>query len=63
MSAEIGQIFQEVDPEILAHLPKSFQMFYSIQKEAVDEVKKILENVRAGNTTIENEIMRLRRVN
>ncbi len=54
MSAEIPQ-FQEIDPEILSRMPKSFQLFYEIQQEAVAEVKQILEDVEAGKTTLEEE--------
>jgi vacuolar-type H+-ATPase subunit E/Vma4 len=36
-------------------MPESFQLFYQIQQEAAEEVRQILENVKAGKTTIEEE--------
>jgi vacuolar-type H+-ATPase subunit E/Vma4 len=36
-------------------MPESFQLFYQIQQEAEEEVRQIIENVKAGKTTIEAE--------
>ncbi|MDY0387250.1 hypothetical protein SDC9_110919 [bioreactor metagenome] len=44
-----------IDPEILSRMPESFQLFYQIQQEAAEEVRQILENVKTGKTTIEEE--------
>ncbi len=44
-----------IDPEILSRMPESLQLFHRIRQEAVEEVLQIIENVKAGKTTIEAE--------
>lgn len=41
------------NPEMIAHMPESFQMMIRIQQEAEAEFKAIVADIEAGRTTLE----------
>ena len=47
------------DPEIMAHMPESFQLMIQIQQEAEAEFNAIVAEIKAGKTTLA-EIKRMR---
>jgi hypothetical protein len=44
---------QNQNPEMIAHMPESFQMMIRIQQEAEAEFKAIVADIEAGRTTLE----------
>lgn len=47
------------EPELIAHMPESFQMMIQIQQEAEAEFKAIVSDIESGKTTLE-EVKRAR---
>ena len=41
------------EPELIAHMPESFQLMIKIQQEAEKEFNLIIKNIEAGRTTLE----------
>ena len=41
------------EPELIAHMPESFQLMIKIQQEAKAEFNVIVADIKAGRTTLE----------
>ncbi|MCK4252680.1 hypothetical protein KAX97_14630 [candidate division WOR-3 bacterium] len=40
------------EPDLIAHMPQSFQLMIKIQQEAEAEFKAIVSDIEAGKTTL-----------
>jgi hypothetical protein len=48
-----------LDPETVAHLPRSFQLMIEIERRAQEKVDSIIQDIQSGKTTLE-EVKRTR---
>ncbi|WP_048179936.1 hypothetical protein [Methanosarcina sp. MTP4] len=54
MSATVESIL-DIDPEIMERMPKTFRLYFEIERRAQEKYQQILADVAAGKTTLEEE--------